>query len=251
MNSKQINVSDQVKLVRKSIRLTQQQFADLLDVHPITVSQWETGRRTMDAEMYRKVERVHKALNGVTDKERALSLIRQLEQYEVDKKDLDTYPSLNEVQKVVEDARALGCNVDYYDELGFEEEYMETTMQNVQITSVTDVMKLLMGQRVALIDARGEDTYAENEADEGTMIDGYFAALIAATLSNKPYGLFWATENGKSGIRISDENLDDAKIVAQQSKEVKFHLARHHLTDYTGKRFGMPLSLATIEEIQA
>jgi transcriptional regulator with XRE-family HTH domain len=246
MNAKQMNVSERVKQVRKSLGLTQSRFATLLGVHPITVSQWEIGRRTMDAEMYRKVERVYKAMNGVTDIQKAVPLICNIEA----KKDTwQREENYDQFEKLLKEAKAIGCNVADYDVEEFISNLKETQTENVQIISLTDVMKLLIGQRVSLNNSHEEGAYAEADEDDEIIMDGYIAASIAATMANKPYGLFWAYENGHSGIRISDQKLNEAKIVAQPSKDLKNRLQWLNLAKANGEQFEITLSLATVEDI--
>lgn len=52
-------LSDRIKAVRwDDLRLTQSQLADKLGVHPMTVSRWERGERTPDADVVAEIARL-------------------------------------------------------------------------------------------------------------------------------------------------------------------------------------------------
>ena len=58
-------IQEKVTEVRKSLGITQEQFATVMGVHPMTVSKWENGRRTMDAETQARLDRVASALRNL------------------------------------------------------------------------------------------------------------------------------------------------------------------------------------------
>ncbi|MFB5191707.1 helix-turn-helix domain-containing protein [Alicyclobacillus fastidiosus] len=64
-------IQEKVTEIRKSLGITQEQFATVMGVHPMTVSKWENGRRTMDAETQARLERVASALRNLQDVRRS------------------------------------------------------------------------------------------------------------------------------------------------------------------------------------
>lgn len=57
-----VETKTQIKVWRATLGLSQEKFAELLDVHPNTVSNWESGKTRIDAETYKTIEKL------VTDK---------------------------------------------------------------------------------------------------------------------------------------------------------------------------------------